>query len=62
MLIRGIAGLIWQDVIFKHFPEMEPVDGAGDGERKFAWLFEQRPEEQLPVLNPFFSYNAKPVD
>src|SRR5512136_1181100 len=37
------------------FAKMETVNGKGDGEGKEAWLSQQRPAEQFPVLEPLLA-------
>jgi len=44
-----------QKVFFKDFAEMIAVDREGNGLRKKAGTADHSPEQQPPILEPFFS-------
>jgi hypothetical protein len=42
-------------VLLEHPPEVKSVNGKGNGRRKMTRPAEERPEEELPIIQPLFS-------
>lgn len=44
--------------VFKNFSKMQSIYSIGYSKGKKFWTFEYGPGKELPIINPFFSYNA----
>ena len=50
------------DMQLDHLAEMKAVDGKRDCQGKEAWAAEQGPEEEPPVVRPFYSADPELVN
>ena len=58
----AVSVSILKKAFLKDLPEMKPVDREGNGLRKEAGTADHGPEQQSPIMEPFFSNDPEDND